>query len=140
MQTERGWKGGGGGKTPPPPYAGRQSSVQQCARRPSVRAVTSQLAAQRRARVEKKPSRAKTNPTFRQGPLVQLNKYETDPYFLQNFQSNTTVCLIIYTFCKVCEREIVFVLICRTGRTISGSQLLQNMGIIKQTVVLLWKF
>ena len=25
---------------------------------------------------------------------VQLNKYKTDPYFLQNFQSDTTVCLI----------------------------------------------
>ena len=24
--------------------------------------------------------------------LVQLNKYETDPYFLQTFQSNTSVC------------------------------------------------
>jgi hypothetical protein len=48
--------------------------------------------------------------------------------------------LINHNFCKVYEREIVFVLICRTGRTISGSQLLQNSGIIKQTVVLLWKF
>ena len=71
---------------------------------------------------------------------VQLNEYETDPYFLQNFQSNTRVCLIIHAFCKVYKREIVFVLICRTGRTISGSQLLQNTEIIKQTVVLLWKF
>ena len=42
---------------------------------------------------------------------LQLNKYETDPYFLQIFQSNTTVCLIIYVFCKSCkhgcEPEIV---------------------------------
>ena len=61
MQTERGWKGGGGNMPPPPPYA-------VC----SVRAPAQcyQLVAQRRARVEKKPSRAKTNPTFRQGPLV----------------------------------------------------------------------
>ena len=70
---------------------------------------------------------------------LQLNKYETEPYFLQFFQSNTTVCLIIHAFCKVYEREIAFVLICRTGRTISGSQLLQNTWIIKQTVVLFWK-
>ena len=38
---------------------------------------------------------------------VQLNEYETDPYFLQFFQSN----LIIHVFCKNCEPEIVFVLI-----------------------------
>ena len=59
MQTERGWKGGG--EYAPPPYA-------VC----SVRAPAQcyQLVAQRRARVEKKPSRAKTNPTFRQGLLV----------------------------------------------------------------------
>ena len=42
----------------------------------------------------------------------QLNEYETNPYFLQFFQSNTTVCLIIHLFCKSCEHEIVFVLIC----------------------------
>ena len=71
--------------------------------------------------------------------LVKLNKYETDPYFLQNFQSDTTVCLIIHMVCKGYKHEIVFVLIWRTGRTILGSQLLQNTGIIKQTVVLLWK-
>ena len=35
--------------------------------------------------------------------LVQLNEYETNPYFLQIFQSNTTVCLIIYMFCKSCK-------------------------------------
>ena len=34
---------------------------------------------------------------------VQLNKYETDPYILQIFQSNTSVCLIISVFCKSCE-------------------------------------
>ena len=69
---------------------------------------------------------------------VQLNKYETDPYFFQNFKSNTTVCLIIHAFCKVYEHEIV--LIWKTGRTISGSKLVQNLWIIKQTVILLWKF
>ena len=72
--------------------------------------------------------------------ILQPNKYETDPHFLKNFQNNTTVCLTIHAFCKVYECETVFVLICRTGRTISGSQLLQNTEIIKQTVVLLWKF
>ena len=35
--------------------------------------------------------------------FVQLNKYETDPYLLQIFQSNTSVCLIIPVFCKICE-------------------------------------
>ena len=43
--------------------------------------------------------------------LVQLNKCETDPYFLQNFQCTT---MFISAFCKICElnteREIVFVL------------------------------
>jgi hypothetical protein len=43
---------------------------------------------------------------------VQINIYETDPYFLRFFQSNTTVCLIIHMFCKSCEPEIDFVLIC----------------------------
>jgi hypothetical protein len=57
---------------------------------------------------------------------VQPNKYETDPYFLQYFQSNMTVCLIIHGFCKVCKREIVVVLICRAPRTISDSKLLQK--------------
>ena len=33
--------------------------------------------------------------------FVQLNEYETDPYFLQIFQSNTTVCLIIMCFVRV---------------------------------------
>ena len=44
---------------------------------------------------------------------LQLNKCETDPYFLQNFQCTT---MFISAFCKICElnteREIVFVLIC----------------------------
>ena len=34
---------------------------------------------------------------------LQLNKYETDPYILQIFQSNTPVCLIISVFCESCE-------------------------------------
>ena len=48
---------------------------------------------------------------------IQLNKYETDPYILQIFQSNTWVCLIISVFynsvfyksCEpmLCEPEIV---------------------------------
>ena len=44
--------------------------------------------------------------------FIQLNKFETDPYFLQNFQCTT---MFISAFCKICERntepEIVFVLI-----------------------------
>ena len=43
--------------------------------------------------------------------VVQLNKYEADPYFLQIFQSNILVCLIISVSCKscepICEPEIV---------------------------------
>ena len=35
--------------------------------------------------------------------IVQLNKYETAPYILQIFQSNTLVCVIISVFCKSCE-------------------------------------
>ena len=38
--------------------------------------------------------------------FVQLNEYETEPYFLQIFQNNTTVCLIIHMLCKSCETEI----------------------------------
>ena len=34
---------------------------------------------------------------------IQLNKYKTDPYYLQIFQSNMSVCLIISMFCKSCE-------------------------------------
>lgn len=43
--------------------------------------------------------------------MVKIKEYKTDPYFLQIFQGNTTVCLIIPLFCKSCEPEIVFVLI-----------------------------
>ena len=43
--------------------------------------------------------------------VVQLNKYEADLYFLQIFQSNILVCLIISVSCKscepICEPEIV---------------------------------
>ena len=42
---------------------------------------------------------------------LQLNEYQTDPYFLQFLQSNLTVCLTIYMFCYIferkCELEIV---------------------------------
>jgi len=44
--------------------------------------------------------------------MVQLDEYKTDPYFLQFFQSHTTVCSIIPLFCKSCEPEIIFVLNC----------------------------
>ena len=43
---------------------------------------------------------------------LQVNEYERDPDFLQFFQSNTTVCLIIHVFFKSWESAIVFVLIC----------------------------
>ena len=35
--------------------------------------------------------------------LLQLNKYETDTYFLQIFQRNASFYLIILVFCKSCE-------------------------------------
>jgi hypothetical protein len=38
------------------------------------------------------------------GETVQLNKYETDRYFLQNFQCKT---MLIPRLCKICEHEIV---------------------------------
>ena len=76
------------------------------------------------------------------GASVQLNKFELDQYFLQNFQCTT---MLIHAFCKICKPEIVFVYFLSVNfcfdffRTISGSQLLQNTWIIKQTGVLLWK-
>jgi hypothetical protein len=57
---------------------------------------------------------------------VQLNEYVTDPYFLQDFQSNTTVCLIIHMFCKSCEAEIVLTVLQMKTKTISRSQTLQK--------------
>ena len=72
--------------------------------------------------------------------LVQLNEYETYPYFLHNFHSDKTVCLIIHVFCKSCKPEIVLAVLQIKTKTILHSQILQNGGIIKQTVVLLWKF
>ena len=36
--------------------------------------------------------------------IIQLNKYETGLYFLQNFQCTT---MLIPAFCKICEHEIV---------------------------------
>ena len=35
--------------------------------------------------------------------MIQLNKYETDPYILQIFQSDTSVCQIISMLYKSCE-------------------------------------
>ena len=52
---------------------------------------------------------------------------------------HTTVSLLIHVFCKSCEPEIVLAVLQIKTKTISYSQTLQNAGIIKQTVVLLWK-
>ena len=35
---------------------------------------------------------------------IQLNEYETDMYFLPNFQCRT---MLIHAFCKICQPEIV---------------------------------
>ena len=51
------------------------------------------------------------NPLLHVGSFLgQLNKYETNPYFLQFFQSNKTVCL----FCKSYEHEPEIVLKIKT--------------------------
>ena len=53
---------------------------------------------------------------------------------------NATVCLIIHVFCKSCELEIVQAVLQIKTKSISLSQTLQNTWIIKQIVVLFWKF
>ena len=79
---------------------------------------------------------------------IQLNKYETDPYFLQIFQSNTSVCLIISVFCKscepICEPEITPVLYHLENQnknnftfSVQFTNFLQNAEI---NIVLHWKF
>ena len=77
-----------------------------------------------------------TSTHARKAVSLQLNEYETDRYFLQNFQCTT---LLIHEFRKVCNHEIVLQECKSKTKTISGSQVLQNKRIIKQTVVLLWK-
>ena len=40
--------------------------------------------------------------------IIQLNKYDTELYILQFFQSNKTVCfIIIHLFSESCDPEIV---------------------------------
>ena len=68
-------------------------------------------------------------------PQVTANDYKTHLYFLQNIQSNTTVVLIIHTFCKICVLEIVFVSISRMANNFRFTPL-ENAW---TTVVLLWK-
>ena len=72
--------------------------------------------------------------------ILQLDEYKTDPYFLQNFQSNMTVCLVIHLLFRSCELEIVLTVLQIKTKTISRSQTLQNAWIMKQTVLLLRKF
>ena len=48
--------------------------------------------------------RPNTSTSPRTNILLQLNKYETDRYFLQNFQCAT---MLIHEFCKICDHEIV---------------------------------
>ena len=86
---------------------------------------------------------------------LQPNKYETDLYFLQIFQSNTSVCLIISVFCKscepICEPEIVLQMLLQLtfrlppltsaantlSRSVFSSQILQYAEI---NIVVFWKF
>ena len=64
---------------------------------------------------------------------LQLNEYETDLHFLQNFH-------FIHLFLKSSKPDIVLAVLQIKTKTISRSQTLQKVWIIKQTVVLLWKF
>ena len=65
---------------------------------------------------------------------LTAKEYGTEPQFLQLSQ-NLTIdsLLLIYVFCTSCEHEIIFVLICRAGRKISGSQFVQNMEIDRES-------
>ena len=63
------------------------------------------------------PSRHNTAKRIRDGSIVSSIKPNFDDRFVADFST---------FFCLSCESEIVFVFICRTGRTISGSQLVQN--------------
>ena len=60
--------------------------------------------------------------------MLQQNDYKTDLYLHQNFQSNTTVCLIIHAFCKICIREIGFVLIFRTTNNFRFTTLTKHVN------------
>ena len=44
------------------------------------------------------------NNFYSQQFLIQVNEYETDMYFLPNFQCRT---MLIHAFCKICEPRIV---------------------------------
>ena len=59
--------------------------------------------------------------------FIQLNEYETDLYFPQNLQSNTTSCEpeIVVTVLQIKQKQF---------------HVCKPYNIIKQTVVLLWKF
>ena len=62
-----------------------------------------------------------------------MNTRHTYPYFLQYFESITTVCLIINVFCKSCEPDNfqpVLPLLQIKTKTISCSQILQNACIV----------
>ena len=59
--------------------------------------------------------------------LVKLKNYEADPYFLQNFQSNTTVYQIIHAFCKICVLEI-FVMIFRMANNFRFTTLTKHVN------------
>ena len=63
-------------------------------------------------------SRVATICDFERPSLLQLKEYETDLQYLQLSQNLTTYSLLIYMFWTNCKCEIVFVLICRNGRTI----------------------
>ena len=59
--------------------------------------------------------------------FIQLKEYKTDPWFLQLSKN-------LLIFCTNSERETAFVLICRTGWTISGLHLVQKTYINKESV------
>ena len=62
---------------------------------------------------------------------IQLNKYETDPYFLQIFQSSTSVCLIISAFCKSSQQTHLWTWNCsKNPNTAMGCQQCLPLSII----------
>ena len=64
--------------------------------------------------------------------LVQPNEYEIVPFFLQCKSKIDCESLFIYILSTNCEQEIVFIPICRSGRTISGSELVVDKQINKE--------
>ena len=64
--------------------------------------------------------------------IVQPNEYEAVPFFLQSKSKIDCESLLIYILSKNREQEMVFIPICRSGITISGSELVVDKQINKE--------